>query len=330
MGKIGYLWRRLSTMDTGAMFQTVGRIHKKTGKSRIWIVKDMLRCAKQYGSGYVDYELYEMYELTEAQKDTFLTRGRNNALIRKYNDPEKRYIFDDKDVFNKVFDAFMGRDWLVLKEHRGTERLDKFLKENTVFIAKPIGGTCGRGVEKIKHTDFDSFDTLREYVLHLGDDYILEQLIVQHPLVSAIYPDAVNTIRLVTLRKDGVTHVIYAVFRIGNGSHVDNFSAGGMVAPVDEKTGIVIQPALDKKRNLYTHHPATGAQIQGFRFPDWQAAMDMAKEASLLVEGVNYIGWDIAFSENGPVFVEGNPFPGHNLNQMHTPDHVGIMEKFNV
>ena len=32
---------------------------------------------------------------------------------------------------------------------------------------------------------------------------------------------------------------------------------------------------------------------------------------------VRYIGWDIAFTDNGPVMVEGNEYPGYGILQFY-------------
>ena len=42
--------------------------------------------------------------------------------------------------------------------------------------------------------------------------------------------------------------------------------------------------------------------------------------------------WDIAFSDKGPVMVEGNEFPGHDLFQLpgHNPQKTGIMDRMEV
>ena len=112
---------------------------------------------------------------------------------------------------------------------------------------------------------------------------------------------------------------------------MDNFNSGGMVAPIDVKTGIVSDRAIDKKKNLYEVHPATGNIIKGFKFPDWEEALKMCKEAAKVVPEMAYIGWDVAFSDKGPVFVEANEFPGHDIYQLpeHTPNKIGMMPKFN-
>jgi hypothetical protein len=60
--------------------------------------------------------------------------------------------------------------------------------------------------------------------------------------------------------------------------------------------------------------------------------MDMVKAAAVRVPQVGYVGWDVAFGVDGPMLVEGNNFPGHDIYQLpeHTPDKIGMMEKFRV
>ena len=83
MGRITYILKRIKTMDKKAMINKINSIHKKTNMSKIQILKDMQKCAVKYGAGYMDYDLFEMYNLTDEQRDTYLTRGRNNELVKK-------------------------------------------------------------------------------------------------------------------------------------------------------------------------------------------------------------------------------------------------------
>ncbi len=331
MANLGYVFRRLLDMNYKAMWNMVNYLHKKTGKSRLWLLKDMKDCAVKYGAGYMDYNLFEMYDLTDEQRDTYLTRGRNNALIKKYNDQSYVHIFNNKDEFNELFEEFLHRDWVLVKPENKEKVLDFFAKHDR-FMVKPLDGCCGKGVELVELSSFESPEKAYE-TLVCGDPVELEELIVQHPAVSAIYPNSINTVRTVSITKDGVPHIICTYFRIGNGGrHVDNFNSGGMVAPVDEVTGIVKDRAIDKNKTLYENHPQTGAAIKGFQFPDWDRAMDMVKEAAVRVSQVGYVGWDVAFGVDGPMLVEGNNFPGHDIYQLpeHTPDKIGMMDKFRV
>ena len=331
MANLGYVFRRLLDMNYKAMWDMVRYLHKKTGKSRLWLLKDMKDCAVKYGAGYMDYNLFEMYDLTDAQRDTYLTRGRNNALIKKYNDQSYVHIFNNKDEFNELFEEFLHRDWVLVKPQNKEKVLEFFAKHDR-FMVKPLDGCCGKGVELVELSSYASAEVAFDALVS-GDPVELEELIVQHPQVSSVYPDSINTVRTVSITKDGVPHIICTYFRIGNGGrHVDNFNSGGMVAPVDEVTGIVKDRAIDKNKTLYENHPQTGTPIKGFQFPDWDKAMDMVKQAATRVSQVGYVGWDVAFGVDGPMLVEGNNFPGHDIYQLpeHTPDKIGMMDKFRV
>lgn len=330
MPNIKYLIKRISNMDYKAMLKKVNSIHKKTGKSRLSIINDMRLCAVKYGAGYMDYDLFEMYNLTDKERNTYITRGRNNDLIKKYNNSEYAHLFRNKAEFNTLFKDFIQRDWTILNRVPKAKILD-FMKKHEVFMAKPISGTCGKGIEKINTKDFANLDEVYNYLINNGIDYELESVITQHKEVSKIYPDAINTVRIVTiLDESNKAHVICAYFRIGNGTHVDNFNSGGMVAPVDEETGIVSDKAIDKEKNLYDCHPLTKTPIKDFKFPDWDKALKMVRDAAKIIPEMRYIGWDVAFTPKGPVLVEGNEFPGHDIYQLpeHTHNKMGIWPKF--
>lgn len=330
MPSFKYLVKRVMKMDYKNMLDKINCIHKETGMGRIAIFNDMRKCAVKYGAGYSDYDLFEMYRLTDEERDTYITRGRNNDLIKKYNNPEYNYLFRNKVEFNTLFRDFIKRDFIDVNSSAKEDVL-KFISKHSIFMAKPVVGTCGKGIERIDISTYVSLDEVYDYLTQAGMNYELEEVIVQHEKVATIYPNSINTVRIVTIVDDeGDSHVICAYFRIGNGKYVDNFNSGGMVAPVNEETGEVIDKAIDKKKNLYEYHPITNALIKGFMFPDWEKALELVKEASKLVPEMRYVGWDVSFTPNGPILVEGNEYPGHDIYQLpeHTPNHIGIWPKF--
>lgn len=327
MGNIIYILKRLKTMDKKAMIEKINSIHDKTKMSKLKIFLDMQKCARRYGAGYMDYDLFEMYNLTDEQRNTYLTRGRNNNFVTKYCDMDTLHYFQNKDEFNSTFNKYLKRDWIKVN---GTPKEDviKFLEKHPTFMAKPIDGGCGKGIEKIKTSDYNCLDELYSYLIKEGHNFELEEVIKQHPDVAKIYPNSINTVRIVTVvtTKDGKSlltipkeqrknaklepHIICAYFRIGNnGKCVDNFNSGGMVAPVDEKTGVVTQLAIDKQKNIYEKHPQTGETIKGFKFPYWNEAIELCKKACQEIPEMGYVGWDVAFTPDGPLFVEANEFP---------------------
>ena len=83
MGRLSYFFKRLVKMDWKAMWKTTGLLKERSGKSRMWLMADMLRCAIKYNAGYIDYKIAQMYRLNDAQRATVITRGISNSIVRR-------------------------------------------------------------------------------------------------------------------------------------------------------------------------------------------------------------------------------------------------------
>ncbi|HTN98325.1 MAG TPA: sugar-transfer associated ATP-grasp domain-containing protein, partial [Nordella sp.] len=64
-----------------------------------------------------------------------------------------------------------------------------------------------------------------------------------------------------------------------------------------------------------THHPDTGAAIEGRVLHFWPETIALACRAHAAFAPRVFIGWDIAITSNGPVLIEGNGAPGIDLIQ---------------
>lgn len=328
MSRLLYMVKRIFGMNYRQMIDKIKEVKAKSGKSYFYIIFDMINCGIKYQAGYMDYALFEMYSLTPAQRKTVVTRGINNGFIKRFNDPKYIDLFEDKLKFNSVFKEVLHRDWLDADKADLSE-LEGFLSRHSEFMAKPYNGMCGKGIEKLKSSDFDSPMMLREYLKDNGI-CLLEEIVVQHSEMNRLHPCSVNTCRVITLLKDKKPYVVAAYLRIGNGKHVDNFNSGGMVVPVEEDTGKIIYPALNKSGELFEAHPLTGVPIKGFVIPMWDEVCKLAKKAASTVEQVGLVGWDIAVTEKGPLIIEGNDFPGHDIYGLpaHRTDGIGVLPKF--
>ncbi|MBQ2944045.1 MAG: hypothetical protein IJD93_05090 [Ruminococcus sp.] len=327
MAKLDYLVKRIKEMNFGRMLDTVEKVHIDSGKGHMLVLFDMIVCAFKYQAGYSDYALFEMYKLNKAQRSTVVTRGINNSFIKEFNNPEYTELINNKLRFARLFSDFMHRDWLDLTTAPKEEFAD-FVKKHPEFIAKPASGMCGKGIQKINAQASD-LGRLREYLI--GNDLLLlEEIIVQHPAMHRLHPYSVNTCRIVTLHKDGKTKVVVAYLRIGNGRLVDNFNSAGMVVPINENTGLAEFCAVDKQGKLYEKHPITYEAINGFRVPDWEEVLSLVKKAGAVVPQVGLVGWDVALSDRGPLLVEGNNFPGHDIYGLpaHCKNGIGVLPKF--
>lgn len=329
MPSIKYLIGRITNMNYGAMVRTAKTVHERCGKSTLAALIDMVVCGAKYQAGYMDYLVFEMYALAPAQRETYITRGKNNAYVRLLNPQEHWHLLDDKVEFLKRFDGFHGREWLDLREC-GEDKFNDFCSRHEKVVAKPLDGTCGRGIEFLDTTDSTVMDGLYAR-LREGKQYLAEEFIVQHPDISRIYPQSVNTLRLVTIRNHDTVHLVFSSMRIGNGLKVDNLNSGGMAAIVDEQTEKISTPGADKDGKAYYTHPMTGVELIGTQIPLYRESVELVKQAAMKIPELGYIGWDVAVTETRPVMIEANHFPGHDIYQFQVhlgPDKLGLAPRF--
>ena len=66
MSRLSFFFKRLVRMDWKAMWQTTCLLKERSGKSRAWLLCDMLYSAIKYNAGYVDYKIAQFYRLNDA------------------------------------------------------------------------------------------------------------------------------------------------------------------------------------------------------------------------------------------------------------------------
>lgn len=307
-----YYIKRLFSMDYKKMLEIVNKVHDRSGKNKIIIFFDMIICSIKYQAGYMDYYVFNFENLKSNIRKTFITRGINNSYIRTMNNREYYHLFDNKVEFNKLFKKYLNRDYLDLGNSTYEEFVE-FTNKHKTFMAKPTNMQCGKGIEKIEIKK-QNLKKLYNKLLE-NKQYLLEEYVVQSNEMNKLFPNSVNTLRIVSAYKNTKTTILFRAIRIGNGKNVvDNFNHGGMYSVINEK-GIITKPAIDKEGNIYEVHPVTKTNIVGFEIPYFKEAIKMVKDASKVVKEVGLVGFDIAITNDGPVMIEGNQLPGYDIYQ---------------
>ena len=330
MPNMQYVLKRMKKMDWKSMWKTTGILKKRSGKSRPWLMGDMLRCAVRYNAGYVDYKIAQMYKLNDEQRSTVITRGISNEIVRRMNPKEYWHFFDDKAEFNAFFKEYIPRKWLRINAETNPEELFALYRNQEALIGKPLEGSSGQGIQKYGPDDWkDGPEAFLKRLLQDGIG-ILEEIVKQHPKMASLCPTSVNTCRIATLMGDKQEGIVYAFLRIGNGKVMDNVDCGGMAARIDLDSGKLQTVGADKQGNTFIKHPMTNTSIIGFQIPFWEEAKAMCLEAAKKVPEMRFIAWDVAITEKGPTFIEGNSFPSHAIPQFaaHYPNGIGIMPEF--
>ena len=179
-------------------------------------------------------------------------------------------------------------------------------------VIKPsVYGTWGEGV-KLFHTDNGFIPELNMSVPDLFSQYkksfIIQSKLEQHPDLAKLNPTSVNTIRVMSYRKENEVIILYAVIRIGRkGKVIDNETAGGIKADIDLLTGRIKGSAFGSPKEKNMPQTDSGAVLDNYLIPSFPEVLEFVKNLHLRLPYFRLIGWDISVDANGkPVMIEWN------------------------
>lgn len=294
-------------------YRQLKELSKKNHKSPfIMFIDTALSCAI-CKSGLQDYLNYKFYDKSWKERKEYATIGYQHEFYKLAAHWDYAPFFSNKVNFHKNFKEFVKRKCITYED--GYEKVEKFIKDHSSVIRKPINGLGGANVEKIETKDIkdikDFYEKLKE------DNCFLEEEVIQNKEWAKLNPKSLNTVRVVTYALNGKSRVLFAVARIGSGkSIVDNFHQGGVGVKVNTEKGVLEGMAIDKANNESEFTSVTNVKVDGFKIPYWNEIVEMTCKAALVNENVNIVGWDVGISENGPVIIEGNRGPGMDLIQV--------------
>lgn len=249
-----------------------------------------------------------LYEKSDAERKEYLSdrvfselysKGKLNTLPR---DKYERYL-----IFKNTFKRDVIKidfDFSVEEEMRYAD----FISKHGEFIAKPLKGTKGKGVEKLSKEDFSDLQSLKA---ECETAVMLEELIIQGEEMASFNPSSVNSCRFVSvINKENKCDILFSTIRTGRaGSVVDNVGAGGITALIDNETGIVSTDGVCGF-DYFEKHPDTGMAFKGFQVPDWEKLKELAFKAHSERPQQKLLGWDFAWTDKGFWdVIEVNPAP---------------------
>lgn len=196
------------------------------------------------------------------------------------------------------------------------DQLKRLFSKDIDVIAKPSDGMMGKGVFSLQIKDSIVYIDGEQHSLEelidvlLSANYILQERIIQHERMGVLCPSSVNTIRLQTVMdKDGHVIPFGPMLRIGRVGHaVDNWAKGGVIIGIDDNTGKLKEMGFLKPKygTRISEHPDTHIAFLGYDIPFFKEAVTMAVSLHQMMYRSHSIGWDIAITNTGPVFIEGN------------------------
>jgi len=294
-----------------------------------------------YRHGFLSYRL-EQYGITPDNYEDYIS-DLEYKWARHLNSTKYRQWFQDKitikyilSEFKECFPAYYyhislknGRNKIIpmmdlpVEYGASYEGIFDLVKEKKILALKPDEGSQGTGFYKLTYEDThfylnDEIATKEEIVNLLEDvknRYLITEYIQMHPIIKRIYPGAVSTLRVIVFKKDGINPVIgTAYMRVGTSKTggVDNMHAGGMAVQVDVESGRFFNARMLEDNNIVPceHHPDTGVKIEGI-LPNWEKAKEQILAMAKSLSQLEYLGFDLAITEDGIKIPEINRAPGY-------------------
>ena len=306
--------KKIKSIQFDKMNRIIDIISKENNKSKLYIRIDLFKNFLKRGIGYTDYFRGNYINLTEEEKDTFVTAKSFYRVVHSLNNYDYIGIFHNKLVFDEFFRKYLKRDFINIKKATKREYTN-FLKKHNVFFAKDPLGEGGHGVKKIKLDEVQDTAMLYNELIK-NKQFLLEEEIIQSEELNEINPNVVNSFRVITLVNNGQSFVLANALRVNQ----DNSNVIGCTNDLYfsfAEDGTINSNVIDDFGNIYEKHPLTEKKFSEVRVPDVKEAFEICKKAALEIPEVRYIGWDVAFSNKGPVIVEGNEYPGYGIIQFY-------------
>lgn len=302
--RVRYLLDRARRLNPTQLIELAHQVKKVSKAPLPVIIADMLWCSVRYEMGFRDYAVWDIRILNARERATWMTHPKAFRLNRTLNGPDSKVILGDKMRFLADFADLTRREWIDAAA-ASDEDLRAFIDRHPRVIAKPAAGEGGAGIGIYDTAEVSDVATWRALLVE-RDQTLLEEVLTQHEDLNRLYPDSVNTVRMITYRDPSdELHVIASVLRIGNGAVIDNFASGGMFTMLDDD-GVALYPGVDKQSNIYHQHPTTGTTIKGLQVPFYPQVVEMIADAAKRLPTVPYVGWDIAITPDGPALIEAN------------------------
>jgi hypothetical protein len=253
-----------------------------------------------------------------ANIDNYLYSKEGARLFGLLNHPLQPNPIDDKLAFHQMCKDRALPTPAVLAAFAPTVQLLEFGSgwppAHDLFV-KPRIGLGGNGSERFRWQGrvFQSNRGVRLAPEDLGEylatrartekrTLLVQPALSNHPKLGVDVNGALATARLVTgISLDGYVDPLFAYIYFG---HPNQIVAHGRVAVVDISSGRLMSAPQDfpsgkgSEVPIGSDHPCT--------LPDWEMLLRHTKVAHQACSNFVFIGWDVAFTEQGPMLLEGN------------------------
>ncbi len=280
--------------------------------------------------------LFRLHEKKNHLKD-FITekeyRKLNDTIAPRYY----RCILEDKILFFRYMNGlkkdqilpenlgYATREFFFTLNGEENCQLEKLLENPMDSFVKSHCGCCGQDIFKLRTDEGkiyinDIESCVSDVKSLIKEKSVIQKKIIQHPEISRIHENSVNTMRVVTCYHPDSVSVYTTMLRVGrSGNFVDNTAVGNLIVGIDKDTGLLQKYAfsMSRLRDMYlTRHPDSGFVFEGHSIPYFKEAVETCMDLHRYFDMFLLLGWDVAFTPSGILILECNNISDLNAYQV--------------
>lgn len=252
---------------------------------------------KYYKKGFFAINIIN-YELEKNNYKDYVTDWDRLIKMKKENHKYK-FVIKDKLIFHNYFKGnpkiiqplgFISKGQIIdfqTTQMTSVERIFENLDED--IIIKPSRGGRGLGIIKVQAREREEAISSLQKISRQGNVFVIQKKLKQSGFCHKVNPQAVNTIRILTMRDPdkGEPFIAQAVQRFGSEStgYLDNWSAGGLSVDIDLDKGVYKKGATRssmKGLNWLSRHPDSDIKFEGIAVENWEeikkGVLELSKE----------------------------------------------------
>ena len=209
---------------------------------------------------------------------------------------------------------FSSIDGLIKDSYYNALSKGDFLKKisnlGECFFKPTVDSCSGQGCRLLNIKNGIDKKTEQEIVDIFSNDkrdWVVQERQNCHETIRKIYPNSVNTFRVITYRWKNDFRCLPAIMRIGRGgANVDNAHAGGIFIAINDD-GCLHKMAFTEFKEVFLKHPDTGIVFDGYKIDNFPRVLISAKKCHAMLPQFGCVNWDFTINENGsPVLIEAN------------------------
>lgn len=289
--------------------------YPKITKEELKLIRKTWPCFKFYGQK--DLTWFRIYKKEHGFSPFFIDALQIKYVLKKFNPKNQFAALVNKAMcdiylpgipFPEVYVRCLNGTLFdkQLNHLSITDAIDLLLGKQEFVIKPSLESKGGANVHKIIVNELSSAKERIEHILLCGDDnFVVQEVLHQEPVITALNPTSINCCRITTIYMDGVFNYS-SMIKIGkNGSNVDNWHSSYLIGM--KKDGTLLSYGYDNKLNK-VRVTDNGIEFGGMLVPCFEKMVKLTEDChKRYFPNCGIIGWDIFVNRNNePIVIETN------------------------